>query len=430
MKTKIFAFLATLGVARGIFAGLLITALLSWMGLMCHEFMLLSVSIEWMIVLSSFTLVIFGAWSKMVIDMLSWDPQVVVANEKLQKMLDVAITLGLVGLAVIIFVNYYEEVPTFGTIIFGLAELYAIYLLSKSGFLGCVKFFGVLIISFVIFLVHGLLTQHYFGRPEENGSGQITLVGFYVALIVLTKIPERFYQAWIKPRVEKKIQKKIEEKIEEKRKNDAIAIFQNVSLFYLGNMYINFSEVTSEDEEFNEKQKTLYLEAFLTGLKSGKKMNVEEIKYICYRIGQARCRFDSEFLTAVIDHCLLNNLSYLILTTVRGRLSLNEWPILFKRASDKKAVVVNYLATCPNQECYDVLFNASTQAFNVDAFTGLVNCLNHFYQKSDDDSEKAMARKELDDLLYFAAGCYRKISFLEPSRERLRTRFTEIVNRF
>jgi hypothetical protein len=424
MKTKLFAFLATVGVARSIFVGAFGISLLFWAGLMGCGFTLLGMPIGWIVFLSAFTLAIFGVWAKIIAEMLTWDPQVIVVNVKLQKMLDIAVTLGLAGLAVIIFVIYYGEVPTFWTIIFGLAELYAVYLLHKNALLGCFRFFGVLLIAFIIFIIHALVIQYYFGRPDENGSGKIMLVGFYVALIVLTKIPERFYQSWIKLRIERMKRVKAE-----KIRKAAVDLFINISLFNLGNMYVYFSEVTSGDEDLNKKQKALYLEAFLTGLKIGKKLTAEDTKYICYIIGHAKYKLDSEFLNAVIDQCLLNNLSYLVFTTVSGRLSLNEWPLLFKASNKKAALVLSYLVYS-ERGCYDSLFNASTKVFNVDAFTGLVNCLGHFYKKSDDSLEKDMAKQELQRLQRFAIDCYERFDFMEPMKERLRTRIDQIGHEF
>jgi hypothetical protein len=432
MKTKLFAFLATVGVARSIFTGLLIAVLLSWTGLMCYLacYVVAEISIRIFLFISSFSLIIFGVCSKIIIDMLNWEPQAIKPRERLQKNLDIAITVGLTGLAGIIFWGYYEEAQTFRTVVFGITALCTVYLFHKNGLFGSGKFFLVLFIAFVIFILHTLILQDYLGKSDEIGNGKIMLVGFYVGLIALTKIPERFYQFLVKRRMGKKL----EGTTEEKRKNDTIAIFSRLSLFHSGDMYIYFSEIVSRDkarnEEKNKKQQELYLESFLAGVKSGKKMDAEDTKYVCHRIGRANYKLDSEFLNAVIEKCLLNNLSYLVFTTVHGRLSLNEWPILFKHSADKKSLIDNYLANCPNQECYDGLFNSGTKVFDVDALTGLINCLGHFYKKSNDDLEKDSARKELQRLIYFAINCHEQMIFLEPTKERLNQKIIEITNKF
>lgn len=427
MKTKIFAFLATVGVARGIFLSFLTAVLLLWAGLTCALMYgaIAEMSIMTLLFLSSVTLIIFGGSSKVILDMLSWKPQVIKPKERWQKNLDIVITLGLANLAVIIFmVYYYEETSIFTVVVLGITELWAIYLFHKNGLFGSWKFFVILLISLVIFVIHTLIIQYYFGRHDESGSGTIMLVGFYIGLIALTKIPERIYQSWIKPRIEKKL----EAMAEKKKKDDALAMFSNVSLFNLGNMYIYFATIKSGNEELNKKQKELYLEAFLARAKSGKKMDVEDTKYICYLVGHANYKLYSEFLNAVADQCLLNNISYLVFTT-GGQLSVNEWPMLFKVSNKKAELVSSYLDSLKH-ESYNSMFNESTLTFNVNAFTGLVNCLSHFYKKSDDDLEKNIAKKELQKLFIFAADCCERMNFIEPSKQRLQKRMEEIKNEF
>lgn len=421
MKTKIFAFLATVGVARGIIISILIAVVSFWTS--SATFVLTEMSIKTFVIFSSMILIVFGIVTKIIIDILSWRPEAIKPKEKLHKNLDIAVTLGLVGLAGIIFLIHYEEVSTLKTVVFGTTALCTIYLYHKNGLFGSRKFFLILLITLIIFIIHTLIVQYYFGRHDEMGSGKIMLVGFYVGLIALTKIPGKFYQFWSKLKIK---QPKVTAK--EKGKDDGISIFNNISLFDLGNMYIYFSESPSENEELSKKQKGLYLEAFLSEVKSGKRMNDANIEYLCRRIAYTKAKLSSEFLSAVADQCLLNNLSYLALIT-SGPLSVNEWPILFK-VSNKKALLVSSYLESLAQEPYDSMFNQSTHVFNVNAFTGLVNCLGHFYKKSDNDLDKYIAKQEVRKLFIFATDCCEKINFMEPSRYALRKRMLEIKGKF
>jgi hypothetical protein len=423
MKTKFLAFLATVGVVRSIFISVFCAIFLIWIAAVYYEF-IWNAPNEGKIFLISFTLLTFGFFSKATTEMLSWEPQALPTNKKFQKIIDLIIALGLTGMAIFAFVAYYEEVPTFGTIIFGLSELCAVYLVHKNGFYGYFRLFAIMIIALVIFAIHFLIFRYYFG--------QIMLVGFYIALVVLTKIPEKFYESKIKPRIEKRKQdkaKKTEQERAEKIRQNELAILVNIPLFNLGNMYVYFAEVISGDKEFNKKQTEFYLEAFRSGLKNGKWLTAEDTKYLCYMIGQVKCKLDSEFLNAVIDQCLLSDLGYLVFTTIHGRLPLNEWPVLFKAANKKAALISSYLVSS-KQECYDSLFNTETKVFNVDALTGLINCLYHFYQKSDDDLAKDMAKKEVQRLINFAVDCHEQMIFLEPTKDRLKKIILEITNKF
>ncbi len=428
MKTKFFLFLATVGVARGIFLSFLIAVLLLWAGLTCALMYgaIVEMSIEPLVFIGSLSLIIFGACLKIILDTLSWAPEAIKPRVRFQKNLDIAITLGLAGLAIIIFWNYYTEDSISRTIVFGVTALCTIYLFHKNGLFGSGRFFLVLFIAFVVFILHTLIIQYYYGRHNEIGNDTIMLVGFYLGLIVLTKIPERLYQSWIKSRIEKMRAKKAEKVSQEKADKDRrnkIDSLMWLSLLDLGRSYIDFAAY--EIGDYEEKQAEFYLEVFFSGIERGKKMNTEELKSICYKISRVKHKLDQKFLNAVTEQCLSNNMTYLVFTTTNNSLAVNEWPILFKRTDKKAALVAHYLTSLEEDGLYDFLFDASTQIFNIGAFTGLMNCLGHCYKKSDDDL-KNMAQQEMKRVLRFAKNYCEKINFMESTKERLRKRIAEI----
>lgn len=333
-------------------------------------------------------------------------------NKILRKTSQIIFLIGLIGVSIFVFLVYYENNSGFEVFCFGITEIIIIYFLSKSGLSGCIRFFGIMCICVVIYSVIDLIKEDY-------SDGLIFQIGYYVAAIVLTKIPDNIIRKWLSKRTTKRQKIAIQKKTMLENESYENFTLDGAMLSY----YFLSQDWHSHDQKLEGVDVPLidfYLAICLYKTDRHYKMEKIYIKHLCHLIGSSKKEISRNFLQLVINQCSLNKLSYLILTTANKPLKADEWPILFK-ADAKKAEHVEEYLNYPKFECNSDLFDRSIGFFDLKKFMGLFNCLVQYRYKVEDAEKKFLAEAELKRLYIFAVECEKEMIFCDPVRIQLKS---------